>query len=91
MRNNLLDTTDMMIGRPTLWPDGKRYSFYITHRAMMFRYAEVGNAIDAWCKDNLSEEYRLMQDFNQGDPYYSLQCNGEDAAIFVLHFGRAIH
>ena len=90
MRQDLLDTKDMMIGRPTLWPDGERYSFHILHRAMMFRYAEIGNAIDNWCRDHLSGNYKLLQDFNQGDPYYSLQCSKEDAAVFVLHFGGAI-
>ena len=91
MRDDLLDPSNMAIGRPTPWPNGDtRISFYITHRYMMFRYDEVTRELEAWCKSNLTKEYKIMHDFNQGDPYWSLCLDKEDAVIFVLHFGKAI-
>ena len=90
MRDDLLNTDDMRIGKPSLWNDGSgRVSFYIMYKHSLDKRFEFESQMQHWLASNTSK-WSLMYDFDQGAPFWTAVIQEEDQTIFVLRFGKAI-
>ena len=90
MRDDLLNTDSLRIGKPTPWNDGSgRISFCIQFRDWFQRHVEFDRQMRYWLGANTSK-WTLMYDFDQGNPFWTAVIQEEDQTIFILRFGKAI-
>ena len=89
--SDLLDDQYIKIGKPTPWRDGSgRVSFCIQFRYAMELRLNFQSRMEEWLKAHAGSPHSMTFDFNQGDPFWTVVVQEEDATIFILRFSKVI-
>jgi hypothetical protein len=89
---DLLEDEYIKIGKPSPWNDGTgRVSFWIQFRYSVELRMNFESQFDTWCSRHLSNPHKIMFDFNQGDPFFTLIIQENDLTMFLLRFSRVIY